>query len=87
MVSLDLRLKNDDVRILQTTVGEILDMIEYDEFVFTNTSSQAVRFVLGNVSFYLYSFTEPIDYFGAEEDVAVWSVEDKEYPLFAEKTL
>ena len=85
MVSLDLRLKNDDVWILQTTVGEILDMIEYDEFVFTNTSSQAVRFVLGNVSFYLYSFTEPIDYFGAEEDVAVWSVEDKEYPLIAEK--
>ena len=81
MVSIDVRLKNEDVQILQAAVGKKLDRIEHDEFVFTNTSSQAVRFVLGDAIFYLYSFTEPLDYYGSEEDVAVWSVEEKEYPL------
>ena len=85
MVSIDVRLKKEDVQILQSIVGKKLDRIEHDEFVFTNTSSQAVKFDLGDALFYLYSFTEPLDYFGAEEDVAVWSVEEKEYPLIADK--
>ena len=86
MVSIDVRLKDEDVQILRAAVGKNLDRIEHDEFVFTNASSQAVRFVLGNAIFYLYSFTEPLDYYGAEEDVAVWSVEEKEYPLIADKS-
>ena len=44
MVSIDVRLKKEDVQILQAAVGKKLDMIEHDEFVFTNASSQAVRF-------------------------------------------
>ena len=76
MVSIDVRLKKEDVQILQSIVGKKLDRIEHDEFVFTNTSSQAVKFDLGDALFYLYSFTEPLDYFGADEDVAVWSVEE-----------
>ena len=86
MVSIDVRLKNEDIQILQAVVGKTLNRIEHDEFVFTNTSSQAVRFVSGGDLFYLYSFTEPLDYYGAEEDVAVWSVEKKEYPLIADKS-
>ena len=86
MVSIDVRLKSEDVQILQEAVGKNLDRIEHDEFVFTNASSQAVRFVLGDDLFYLYSFTEPLDYYGAEEDVAVWSVEEKAYPLIADKS-
>ncbi len=86
MVSIDVRLKNADIQILHAAVGKTLDRVEHDEFVFTNTSSQAVRLVLGDTPFYLYSFTEPLDYYGAEEDVAVWSVEEKEYPLIAEKS-
>ena len=85
MVSIDVRLKNEDIQILQAAVGKTLDRVEHDEFVFTNTSSQAVRLVLGDAPFYLYSFTEALDYYGAEEDVAVWSVEEKEYPLIADK--
>ena len=85
MVSIDVRLKNEDIQILQAAVGKTLDRVEHDEFVFTNTSSQAVRLVLGDAPFYLYSFTEALDYYGAEEDVAVWSVEEKEYPLIANK--
>jgi len=86
MVFIDVRLKNEDIQILQAAVGKDLDRIEHDEFVITNTSSQAVRFVLGDALFYLYSFTEPLDYYGAEEDVAVWSMEEKEYPLIANKS-
>lgn len=85
MINIDVRLKIEDLQILQAAVGSTLDRIEHDEFVFSNTSSQAVRFVLEDALFYLYSFTEALDYFGAEEDVAVWSVEKKEYPLIADK--
>ena len=86
MVNIDVRLKKEDIQILQSAVGKKLDRIEHDEFVFTNTSSQTVRLVLGDELFYLYSFTEPLDYYGTEEDVAVWSVEEKEYPLIADKS-
>ena len=86
MIFIDVRLKNEDIRILQAAVGKDLDRIEHDEFVETNTSSQAVRFVLGDARFYLYSFTEPLDYYGAEEDVAVWSVKEKEYLLIVNKS-
>ena len=53
MVSIDVRLKNEDIQILQAAVGKTLDRVEHDEFVFTNTSSQAVRLVLGDAPFYL----------------------------------
>jgi len=38
------------------------------------------------VSLFLYSFTEAMDYYGQEEDVAVWSVEQNEYPIVANKS-
>lgn len=85
VVNIDIRLKAEDVQILQSIIGSILNKIEHDEFMFSNTSSQVVKFVLEDSFFYLYSFTEELDYFGAEEDVAVWSVEKKELPFVTEK--
>lgn len=85
MISIDVRLKAEEIQILQATIGSILNKIEHDEFMFSNTSSQVVKFVLDDSLFYLYSFTEALDYFGAEEDVAVWSIEKKELPFIASK--
>ena len=34
----------------------------------------------------MYSFTGPLDYYGAEEDAEVWSVEEKEHPMIADKS-
>ena len=85
MISIDARLKTEDIQILKMAVGKTMEKIEHDEFVFTNTSSQAVRFNMEDARFYLYSFTEPLDYFGSEEEVAIWSVEEKEYPMIADK--
>jgi len=85
MNTIDIRLKEADLQILKSVIGEPLENIEHDEFIFTNTSSQVVRFNINGEQIYLYSFTEPLDYYGSIEDVAVWSVEKTEYPLIAEK--
>ena len=86
MVSINIRLKTECIQILQAAVGKSLKEIEHDKYVSSNTSSQAVRFDMEDTIFYLYSFTEPLDYYGAKEDVAVWSVEEKAYPLIADKS-
>ncbi len=86
MVSIDVRLKKEDIQILHAMAGKMLVRIEHDQFTFSNTSSQAVRFVFEDAAFYLYSFTEPLDYYRSEEDAAVWLVEEKEYPLIADKS-
>ena len=86
MKTIDIRLKEAERNILKSFIGKTLDSIDHDEFMFTNASSQAVRFNVGGKATYLYSFTEPLDYYGSTEDVAVWSVEDKEYPLIKSKS-
>lgn len=85
MKTIDIRLKEADRSILKSFIGKTLDSIDHDEFMFTNTSSQAVRLNANGQVAYLYSFTEPLDYYGSTEDVAVWSVEGKEYPLIKNK--
>lgn len=85
MNTIDIRLKEADLQILRSVIGESLENIEHDEFIFTNTSSQVVRFNISGKQIYLYSFTEPLDYYGSTEDVAVWSVEKNVYPLVTEK--
>lgn len=85
MNSIDIRLKEADQQILRSFVGKKLESIDHDEFFFTNTSSQAIRFNIDGDCLYLYSFSEPLDYYGSIEDVAVWSVEQTEYPMISSK--
>ncbi|MDO4493696.1 MAG: hypothetical protein Q4C53_07425, partial [Clostridia bacterium] len=81
----DIRLKEPGLQILKSMIGKPLETIEYDAFADANVASQVVRFNTCGESFYLYSFTEPMDYFGNTEDVAVWTVEKTEYPVVAKK--
>ncbi|MCR4609790.1 MAG: hypothetical protein K5750_08890 [Eubacterium sp.] len=86
MKNIDIRLKETELYKLKQLVGTKLVAFYHDPFVFTNTSSQAVKIQTDTENLYLYSFTEPYDYYGTEEDVAVWSVEDTEYPLISKKS-
>lgn len=86
MNTIDIRLKNAEKQLLNSFIGQKLDSIDHDEFIFTNTSSQAVRINISGKAFYLYSFTEPLDYYGSPEEVAVWSVESTEYPMIQSKS-
>ena len=86
MNRIDVRLKEADQLLLRSLIGKTLESVEHDEFTFTNTSSQAVRFNIDGERLYLYSFTEPLDYYGSIEDVAIWSVERTEYPMIPNKT-
>lgn len=79
MVSMDIRLQSEEINALRSLVGKELISIQHDAFTYTDSSSQIIQINAENGTFYLYSFTEPLDYFGAEEDVAVWSFETERY--------
>lgn len=81
MNKIDVRLKDEEKNMIQSLVGETLVSIEHDAFTFVNASSQVVKLNTSIGSFYLYSFTEPLDYFGSMEDVAVWSFEYERYKV------
>lgn len=72
---------------LQNLVGKELKAIYHDKFDFISSSSQMIGFESENLVFYLYSFVEPLDYFGSTEDVAVCSIETKKYPMAESKDL
>ncbi len=85
MKSIDIRLKDTEVQLIKSLCGSTLKSIYHDKFMFTDTSSQIVKLVSDKSNYFLYSFAEPLDYFGSEEDVAVWSFEDAECPAVSHK--
>ncbi len=85
MVKIDIRLKEQEILILQSLVGKELVAIRRDSFNYINSSSQVVQIEAENGLFYLYSFTEPLDYFGTKEDVAVWTIETERYQVVDRK--
>lgn len=72
--------------ILRSLIGEKLLSVKHDPFTFVNSSSQVVQIITDNSVFYLYSFTEPLDYYGSEEDVAVWTIESNRNKVVDQKT-
>lgn len=86
MKTIDIRLKDDEVEMLRSMIGKELSFVEHDEYQFTPTSSQALGMVVDNEKYYLYSFTECLDYFGTKEDVAVWSLSDTRLPIIDSKS-
>lgn len=75
MISIDIRLKSNEMAVLNSMVEKKLISVKHEPFVFVNSSSQVVQINSEIGEFYLYSFVESLDYFGSEEDVAVWSLE------------
>ena len=87
MVTIDKRLKPEEIEILQQLIGQDLISVRHDEFLFANSSSQVIGFEIKDRFVYLYSFTEPLDYFGSIEDVAVWEVSEEKYQFVDNKSL
>ena len=73
MTKIDIRLTTEETDALRSLVGKKLESIQHDPFNFVNSSSQVVQINAETGVFYIYSFVEPLDYFGVTEDVAVWS--------------
>ena len=87
MVTIDKRLKPEEVELLQQLIGQELISVKHDEILFADSSSQVVGFEIINCLVYLYSFTESLDYFGSIEDVAVWELSEEKYPFVDNKSL
>ncbi len=86
MKSINITLQEQEIDILKSLIGTKLSEIHHDPFIFSNTSSQVVQICASDSTFYLYSFAEPMDYYGAEEDVAIWSLEETQYNVVNEKS-
>ncbi len=86
MKTIDIRLKSAEVSKLRSMIGKELSAYSHDEFQCTPSSSQVVALVISDKMYYIYSFTEELDYFGTLEDVAVLSVTDEKLPIVDRKT-
>ena len=86
MVQIDIRLQSGEMDVLRSLIGKKLDSIQHDPFNFVNSSSQVVQINTEAGVYYLYSFTEPLDYYGVMEDVAVWTFETERYKTVDNKS-
>lgn len=87
MVCIDKGFTDKEIGILKSLVGKKLIAFHHDEFHFTNSSSQLVCIESEAGTTYLYSLTEPLDYYGSVEDVAIWTISDERYKFVDKKQL
>ncbi len=85
MTIIDKRFKADEMNILQQLVGMKIISFKHDEFHFINSSSQVVGIETACGMVYLYSLTEPLDYYGSIEDVAIWQITHEQYKFVGKK--
>ena len=85
MKTIDIRLNENERQALHALIGTEFTSMQHDEFTFVNSSTEVVAFDFYGKHYYLYSFTEPMDYYGADEDIAVWTFEEKRYPIVDDK--
>ncbi len=85
MTEIDVRFDRVAEANLSSLVGKTMLSYAHTPFVFTNSVSQFVRFSVSGELWYLYCFTEPLDYYGSIEDVSVLSFESKEFSFFQDK--
>lgn len=75
MTSINLCLTAQEIEILRSMVGKKLVSIQHDKFRYTNTSFKAVALHIEDATYYLYSLTEVMDFYGDTEEVARWSLQ------------
>ena len=83
MNKIDVRLNK--IEMFKSLIGKEMANYEHEPFKYTNSVSQFVRFNIDGNPWYIYCFTEELDYFGVTEDVSVLSVDSKEYSFFTDK--
>lgn len=75
MTSINLCFTEQEIEFLRSMVGKTLVSIQHDKFRYTNTSFKAVALHLADATYYLYSLTEIMDFYGDTEEVARWSLQ------------
>lgn len=82
MNTIDIRFNDQEVQLLRAMIGKRLQSYRHNEFHYTNTATQIVQITTeGEVDHYLYSLAERLDYYGTDEDVAVWSLSRDKLPF------
>ena len=87
MITIDKRFNDEEMSILRQLIGKKIVSFRHDEFNFNNSSSQVVGIETELGMVYLYNFTEPLDYYGSVEDVAVWKLTKERYKFVDNKNL
>lgn len=87
MITIDKRFNDEEMAILRQLIGKKIVSFRHDEFNFNNSSSQVVGIETELGMVYLYNFTEPLDYYGSVEDVAVWKLTKERYKFVDNKNL
>ena len=64
MKTIDIRLTTGETKVLRSLIGKKFESFLYDSFNILNSSSQAAQINIEGSVYYIYSFTEPLDYFG-----------------------
>ena len=71
MTRLDMRF---DETVIKSWVGKQFVEYKCDPFDFTNSVTQIVGFTIGEATYRLTNIQETVDYYGTDEDIAVFSV-------------
>lgn len=87
MKTIDNRLSTHEIGVIKKLIGKKLSSYSHEEFVYTNTVSDVVKFLVSNKPLFLYCFLESNDYFGSNEDISKLSFESTEYPFLKTKVL
>ena len=73
MKKIDMRF---DEAFIQSFVGQQFNKYRCDEFVYTNSVTQIVGLYIGDSVYKVKNEQETVDYFGNEEEIAVFKIEE-----------
>lgn len=87
MNKIDIRFSQTIMENLQHFIGTTFQKYCQRPFVFTNSVTQKLELHIDNSIYELNNYTEPLDYYGALDDVAVLHLEEKEHECLIDPTL
>lgn len=75
MKQIDVRFSPADMEVIQSMIGKKMIKYKCDPFIFTPSVYGIVGISFDNKAYAFTNFTKNMDYFGAREDVAIFSIE------------
>lgn len=75
-----LELHEEELGLLKKMIGQVFNSYICDEFLFTPSSFQVVYLVVGGKTYALENSLRVVDYYGAPEDVAVFTLSQWDKP-------
>jgi len=72
MKHIDVRFSKDAIELLRSMIGQTMLKYKCDPFIFSTSVYGLAGIIFKNGAFAFTNFTEPLDYYGVTEDVAVF---------------